>query len=181
MQKTSKKLAHFIDEYLEPDGLFMVRMIANNASDFVATDLIKELWKRHYKNYSVKFADEPQDSDGVCFMAGHNQPSNQTRMQSNNETLEFRNRHLRKNVSSSDYLGADSNLQLQENIIPQQSIIINNQPAHQHPLQTQVSSRIAAIDDEQVPFIPLSQQIINENSMSSTRRREHPNQNFTKI
>ena len=71
----SEKLKHFLDYYLEPvsiskiityiillsqkDGMFLIRMIGNNSSDFVATDLIKELWKLHYKKYD--FSLEPQD------------------------------------------------------------------------------------------------------------------------
>lgn len=34
------RLKHFMETYLEPDGIFMIRMIANNTSDYVATDLI---------------------------------------------------------------------------------------------------------------------------------------------
>ena len=50
--KESDKLNHFLNRYLEPDGMFMIRVIGNNSSDFVATDLIHELWKKHYSKYS---------------------------------------------------------------------------------------------------------------------------------
>ena len=43
------RLKHFLDIYLEQDGIFMIRMIANNTSDYVATDLIHHLCKK--KNY----------------------------------------------------------------------------------------------------------------------------------
>jgi hypothetical protein len=49
--KDSKCLSHFINTYLEPDGIFMLQIIANNASDFVATDVIKRLWKKHIDKY----------------------------------------------------------------------------------------------------------------------------------
>jgi hypothetical protein len=57
----SPKLIHFLEYYLEPDGMFLIRMIGNNSSDFVATDLIKELWKKHYLKYDFSF--EPQSLD----------------------------------------------------------------------------------------------------------------------
>ncbi len=46
-----ERLDHFINTYLEPDGLWMLQIIANNASDFVATDLIKQLWFKHFEKY----------------------------------------------------------------------------------------------------------------------------------
>ncbi len=46
-----ERLDHFINTYLEPDGLWMLQIIANNASDFVATDLIKQLWLKHFEKY----------------------------------------------------------------------------------------------------------------------------------
>ena len=48
----SYRLNHFINTYLEPDGIFMLQIIANNVSDFVATDLIKQLWKKHFEKYA---------------------------------------------------------------------------------------------------------------------------------
>jgi len=41
------RLKHFLEYYLEPDGIFMIRMISNNASDYVATDLLHNLWCLH--------------------------------------------------------------------------------------------------------------------------------------
>lgn len=39
------ELDEFIRYYLEPDGIFMLRLIANNVSDYVASNLIQELWR----------------------------------------------------------------------------------------------------------------------------------------
>lgn len=58
-----KRLEHFIDTYLEPDGIFMIRMIANNTSDFVATDLVHHLWCQHADNYDQCFQDDPHNVD----------------------------------------------------------------------------------------------------------------------
>jgi hypothetical protein len=48
----SKLFDHFTDIYLEADGIFMIRMIGNNTNEFVATDLIHELWKLHQIKYT---------------------------------------------------------------------------------------------------------------------------------
>ena len=45
------RLKHFLDIYLEQDGIFMIRMIANNTSDYVATDLIHHLCNFYLFNY----------------------------------------------------------------------------------------------------------------------------------
>ncbi|CAF4013907.1 unnamed protein product [Rotaria magnacalcarata] len=39
----------FIFGYLEPDGLFMLRLLSSNTSDFVCTEVINQLWQRFYK------------------------------------------------------------------------------------------------------------------------------------
>lgn len=86
-----KRLRHFLDYYLEPDGnttfvayktnkyglvidfffksyigVFMIRMIANNTSDYVATDLIQQLWCQHHEKYGALFPDEPHQSKMPC-------------------------------------------------------------------------------------------------------------------
>ena len=72
MSKTLKnrkeRLEHFLEHYLEPDGIFMIRMIANNTSDYVATDVIHNLWCQHAEKYDRLFPDEPHttDEDTVC-------------------------------------------------------------------------------------------------------------------
>jgi innexin len=48
-------LDHFINVYLEPDGLFLVRLISINTNDYVATDLIHKLWIKHLSSYKNKF------------------------------------------------------------------------------------------------------------------------------
>lgn len=63
INKTAKigkhRLKHFLDKYLEPDGIFMIRMIGNNTSDYVATDLIQQLWCQHAESYDSMFPGEP--------------------------------------------------------------------------------------------------------------------------
>lgn len=41
----------------------MIRMIANNTSDYVATDLIHQLWCQHAENYDQLF---PSDPHNIC-------------------------------------------------------------------------------------------------------------------
>lgn len=53
------RLNHFVEKYLEPDGVFMIRMIGNNTSDYVATDLIQQLWCKHADSYDSMFPTEP--------------------------------------------------------------------------------------------------------------------------
>lgn len=44
----------------------MIRMIANNTSDYVATDLIHHLWCQHHEKYGHKFENEPHQSILPC-------------------------------------------------------------------------------------------------------------------
>ena len=44
----------------------MIRMIANNTSDYVATDLIHNLWCQHHEKYGFLFPDEPHHSKMPC-------------------------------------------------------------------------------------------------------------------
>ena len=44
----------------------MIRMIANNTSDYVATDLIHQLWCQHHEKYGALFPDEPHHSKTPC-------------------------------------------------------------------------------------------------------------------
>lgn len=44
----------------------MIRMIANNTSDYVATDLIHHLWCQHHEKYGTLFPDEPHQSKTAC-------------------------------------------------------------------------------------------------------------------
>ena len=52
LTEDSERLRHFLSIYLEPDGIFMIRMISNNTSDYVATDLIHHLWCQHAEKVS---------------------------------------------------------------------------------------------------------------------------------
>jgi len=38
----------FIFGYLEPDGIFMLRLLSSNTSDFVCTEVINQLWHAYY-------------------------------------------------------------------------------------------------------------------------------------
>ena len=51
ISRNSDKLNHFIDPYLEADGIFMIHMIANNVGNHVASDLFFELWRKHNSRY----------------------------------------------------------------------------------------------------------------------------------
>ena len=44
----------------------MIRMIGNNTSDYVATDLIHQLWCQHDEKYGHLFPDEPHNSKRSC-------------------------------------------------------------------------------------------------------------------
>ena len=46
-------IVKFVDDYLQSDGLFILRVLSSNTSDFVCTELIQELWK--YFNHQRKY------------------------------------------------------------------------------------------------------------------------------
>lgn len=56
--KVSPKLEHFTNAYLKPDGIFLLLLVANNTGDYVATNLIHELWKKHHERYKDLFLNE---------------------------------------------------------------------------------------------------------------------------
>ena len=49
------RFEHFNSKYLEADGIFIIRMIGNNTSDYVATDLIHQLWCQHEEIFGYNF------------------------------------------------------------------------------------------------------------------------------
>jgi len=50
---TSKNYKEFVHQYLEADGMFMLRMIGSNSGDFVCTQVLHNLWKLFlYKKFS---------------------------------------------------------------------------------------------------------------------------------
>ncbi len=72
----------------------MLRMIANNTSDYVATDLVHQLWCQHHEKYGFLFLDEPHQSKTACSFkhfeknySGSNdkETTNQIRNQNSNE------------------------------------------------------------------------------------------------
>ena len=56
-------IKNFVNEYLEPDGAFMLRILSSNVCDFVCAKLIQELWKGYDKNKlkRVYSTDDPGD------------------------------------------------------------------------------------------------------------------------
>ena len=52
--------------FIYSKGIFMIRMIGNNTSDYVATDLIHQLWCQHDEKYGHLFPDEPHQSKRPC-------------------------------------------------------------------------------------------------------------------
>jgi hypothetical protein len=62
-KRLQKRLEHFLNNYLEADGIFMIRLIAANSSDYVATDLVHQLWCQHDEKYGHYFKGEPHSLD----------------------------------------------------------------------------------------------------------------------
>jgi hypothetical protein len=58
-------IEHFVHEYLESDGLFILRVLSSNTSDFVCTELIQELWKyyRKQRKFNRSSGDEENEDD----------------------------------------------------------------------------------------------------------------------
>ncbi|CAF0804780.1 unnamed protein product [Brachionus calyciflorus] len=56
-------IQHFVHDYLESDGLFILRVLSSNTSDFVCTELIQELWKYYRKQRKFNRSDEDDFND----------------------------------------------------------------------------------------------------------------------
>ncbi len=58
-------IKQFVNEYLESDGLFILRVLSSNTSDFVCTELIQELWKyyRKHRKFNRNNSDEDDDPE----------------------------------------------------------------------------------------------------------------------
>ena len=82
------RLKHFLDIYLESDGIFMIRMIANNTSDYVATDLIHHLWCQHAENYDQLFPDDPHNIADVPCEYDHKKYSAHTKVSKKEESAD---------------------------------------------------------------------------------------------
>lgn len=52
----------------------MLRMISNNTSDYVATDLIQNLWCLHHEKYGHLFPNEPHHCKEPCKFDHQNPP-----------------------------------------------------------------------------------------------------------
>ena len=85
MSTRKKRVEHFLNIYLEADGLFMIRMIANNTSDYVATDVIHHLWCQHAEKYDRLFPDESHCTDLsiACVFEHKTKPANQIEVSHN--------------------------------------------------------------------------------------------------
>jgi hypothetical protein len=56
----------FIFGYLEPDGVFMLRLLSSNTSDFVCTEVINHLWQAFYtKDFKQLKRKEELDGDPI--------------------------------------------------------------------------------------------------------------------
>ena len=123
-RKVPTRLDHFLNYYLEQDGelkemfkikilfglkhwilekgIFMIRMIANNTSDYVATDLIHQLWCQHDEKYGEQFFNEPHQSTVKCTFE-HTKKDEATTMDRQNSQLSQRhnlNAHFFKRQES---------------------------------------------------------------------------------
>lgn len=56
-------ISQFVHDYLESDGLFILRVLSSNTSDFVCTELIQELWKYYRKQRKFNRSSEEEDDD----------------------------------------------------------------------------------------------------------------------
>lgn len=56
-------IQHFVHDYLESDGLFILRVLSSNTSDFVCTELIQELWKYYRKQRKFNRSSEDEDNE----------------------------------------------------------------------------------------------------------------------
>jgi hypothetical protein len=56
-------IKHFVHDYLESDGLFILRVLSSNTSDFVCTELIQELWKYYRKQRKFNRTSDEEDDD----------------------------------------------------------------------------------------------------------------------
>ncbi len=51
-----------MNEYLEPDGYFFIRLLASNASDFIVQEIIEQLWARYVMKYGEADAKRAEDA-----------------------------------------------------------------------------------------------------------------------
>ena len=95
------RLKHFLEVYLEPDGIFMIRMISNNTSDYVATDLIHHLWCLHDDKYGHLFMNneihEPHNSKMQCLYEHKKKINNDDNIQTEIPSI---NRGITSNTNS---------------------------------------------------------------------------------
>jgi hypothetical protein len=51
----------FLNEYLEPDGYFFIRLLAANASDFIVQEVLEQLWTMYVMKYGEADAKRAED------------------------------------------------------------------------------------------------------------------------
>ncbi|KAI0979669.1 hypothetical protein GJ496_011242 [Pomphorhynchus laevis] len=56
---------NFVYSYLESDGVFMLRVIANNTSDFVCTEIIQQLWLKYQYQHNLMKTKQTDISQGT--------------------------------------------------------------------------------------------------------------------
>jgi hypothetical protein len=52
----------FVEDYLEPDGYFFIRMLTVNASDFIVQEIIEQLWSCYVLRYGEGDAKKAEDA-----------------------------------------------------------------------------------------------------------------------
>nr|BCO10879.1 Limax innexin 10 [Ambigolimax valentianus] len=75
-KEEKKDFVRFVHSYLRSDGVFMLRMVAENTSEIMVLDLIKHLWKKFKELHCLKDADADQVvENGAAFSPGPSAPS----------------------------------------------------------------------------------------------------------
>lgn len=87
----------FIFGYLEPDGIFMLRLLSSNTSDFVCTEVINHLWQAFYnrdvknlkRKRKIEITDDENNNEEI-----KDKISDPVDLSQNNESIRRRSSHL---------------------------------------------------------------------------------------
>ena len=62
-QSDKKRLRRFVGEYLRPDGVLVLRLMALNTNEIVVAEVIAELWEYYKSNPPIwnRKADDGED------------------------------------------------------------------------------------------------------------------------
>lgn len=75
----NKSINQFTNDYLKADGIFMLQLIANNVNEYVATNLMQELWNKFYEKCEYeKKINENEPSYLVVNIDNNNDNKNET-------------------------------------------------------------------------------------------------------